>query len=141
VHVGKHAEEAAQRRGAGGTAPGGGGEGGADPGFGVAVGGGDLVGGAVTARDQLEHVRFAAVRVRCEFGTQVFLGVIQGVLHQCGVLARQGGAKLVEVLVDGAGGGAGHGEPVSVQRLTKSRVLRQAPSQSASVARPVSVIR
>ena len=57
------------------------------------------------------------------------------------ILVRQRGTKLVEVLVDGAGGGAGHGEPVSVQRLTKSRVLRQAPSQSASVARPVSVIR
>jgi hypothetical protein len=82
--------------------------------------------------------------IRGDFRAQVFLRVVEGVLDERGILARERGAKRGKVLLDGAGGGTFvHGEApfACVNPSTKSRVLRQIPRHSASVARPASVIR
>ena len=112
--------------------------------FGCAVGLGDFLGRAVGARDELERVGLAAPGIRRHLGAQVFLGVVERVLHERGILAGERGAQRGQVLLDRAGGGAFvHGEApfASVNPSTKSRVLRQIPRHSARVARPASVIR
>ena len=82
--------------------------------------------------------------IRRDFGAQVFLGVVERVLHERGILARERGAKRGQVLLDRAGGGSFVHEEApfaSVNPSTKSRVLRQMSRHSASVPRPASVIR
>ena len=108
------------------------------------IGLGDFLGRAVGARDELERIRFVARRVGGDFGAKIFLGVVERVLHERGIFARERSAQRSKVLLDRAGGGSlVHEEApfTSVNPSTKSRVLRQIPRHSASVPRPASVIR
>ena len=112
--------------------------------FGRSIGRGDLFGCAVRARNELERVGLAASGIGGHLGAQVFLGVVERVLHERGILAGERGAQCGQVLLDRAGGGVFVHEEApfaSVNPSTKSRVLRQIPRHSASVARPASVIR
>ena len=97
-----------------------------------------------TGSKTLERVALASPRIGGDLRTQVFLRVVEGVLDQRRILARERGAQGSEVLLDGAGGGlVVHGEApfASVNPSTKSRVLRQMSRHSARAARPGAVIR
>ena len=110
--------------------------------LGVAVGARDLVRSAVGGRDQFEYIGLGLVRMRSHFCAQIFFGVIQGILNECGVLPRQLFAQLPKVLIDGARRAASHDEgPFSMNRSTKPRVPTQMADHSASTWRPCSVMR
>ena len=102
--------------------------------LGRAIGRGDFFRRAVGARNELERIGLAAAGIRRHLGAQVFLGVVERVLHERGILARERGAQGGQVLLDRAGGGAFIHEEApfaSVNPSTKSRVLRQIPRHSA----------
>ena len=89
----------------------------------VAIGGRDLLGVAVGARDDLEHVRFGLVGVACDFGAQIFFRVVLRILDERGVLACECIAQLFQIRVNRPGCSRSHGVvPASMKRSTKFRV-------------------
>ena len=72
--------------------------------LGVAIGGRHLLGCAVGAGDELEHVGLGLVGMRGHLGAQVLLGVVERVLDQRGILIGERGAQLPQVVIDRAGG-------------------------------------
>ena len=73
--------------------------------FGLAVRRGHFLRRAVGAGDELEHVGLGFLRVRGDLGAQVFLGVIQRVLDERGVLAGKRRAQLLQVVLNGSRSG------------------------------------
>ena len=114
--------------------------------LGIPVDVGDLVGCAVAAGDRGDHFGLGLARVLRQFRAQVFLRVVQGVLHQRRVGAGQGFAQAVEVRGNGGGKRCVHADvPFASRSLrtesTESRVARQAAAHSPRAMRPIGVMR
>ncbi len=72
--------------------------------LGIAIGSGHFRGCTVGAGDELEDIGFGAVGMRRNLRTQVFLCVIQRILDEGCILARECAAQLLQVVIDRAGG-------------------------------------
>ena len=78
----------------------------------------------------------------CHFGAQILFGVLQRILDDRGVFAREFLAQRFQVLIDLTWRTATHGEgPLFMMRSTKFRVPDQMAVRCASTPRPWSVIR
>ena len=112
--------------------------------FGIAIDVGDFLRRAVAAGDRGDHLCLGLAGVLREFRAQVFLGVVQRVLHQRGIGAGERRTQLRQV--------RGNGGRLTVHRAARvvvpdrtesreSRVAAHAAVQACRTSRPGAVMR
>ena len=79
-------------------------QGGGDFDFGVAVRRGDFIGSTVGRGDEFEHIGFRFIGVCGDLRAQIFLGVVQRILDQRGILILERGTQLAQIFLDRARG-------------------------------------